>query len=170
VSRPKSSNTAAIIGLVLLAIVGGVYIGTSIYNEQQGTPMPAPPKVDLNDAYDDNWGKLTSADAQAVVTHILVGWTGANPRSTPKQPRSKEEARKLIDQIWAKFRVNPTDDNWKALQKQYNEDDQVDVHNKYTCKANDGLDPAFSACGKSTKPGHARVTETAFGFHLIKRE
>lgn len=163
--RPKSSNAAAIIGLVLLAIVGGVYIGTSIYNQPKGTPMPAPPKVDLNDPYDDSWGKLSSADSTWSVTHILVAWDGTGV--TTKKPRDKAGARKLIDEIWGKYRVNPTEGNWKALQVEFNED-TAPTHKLYA-SADPLVDP-FKNTAKTTKVGFARVAESSYGFHLIRRE
>ncbi|MBE7493179.1 MAG: peptidylprolyl isomerase [Planctomycetes bacterium] len=170
-SRGQKNKLIGIGGVIAAVLLGGA-VGLLVYNPFE-PPPPPPPKIDLNMPYDDAWGRLTSPDAEAVVTHILVSWTGANPRAKPKQPRTKEEARKLIDQIWAMYRHTPTPENWKSLQEQYNEDNEggpQSAFNKYTCKANDGLDPKFSATGKSTRSKHARITESAFGFHLIRRE
>lgn len=164
-ARPKQSKTAGVIGVVLLAIIGGVYLGVSVFNEPEGTPSPPPPKVDLNDKYDDAWGKLATADANWQVTHILVSWEGAGVKT--KKPRDKAAARKLIDEIWAKYRVNPTADNWKALQVEFNED-TGQVHNVY--KSSDSLVEPFKETSKLTKVGFARVAESNYGFHLIRRE
>jgi len=172
VGRQKKNQSLLNIGSIVTAVILGVIVAMAVYRPFD-PPPPGPANYDPNMPYDDSWGKLTSPDAQAEVTHILVGWTGANPRSTPKEPRTKEEARKLIDTIWALYRNNPTPEHWKALQAQHNEDNAggpESAFNKYTCKAGDGLDPAFSSTGKSTKPKHARICESAFGFHLIRRE
>lgn len=167
-ARQKQSKIAAIVGVVLLGVVGGVYLGTSIYNEQKGTPPPMPTRIELNDPYNDDWGKLSTADAAWEVTHILVSWTGANPRVTLKEPRTKDEARKLIDEIWAKYHNNPTEANWKALQKQYNED--TEAHSRYKHNDRQQSVKPFQDTAKTTRRGFARVATTEFGFHLIRRE
>lgn len=167
-ARRNKDSKAGLIGGVVVAVFLGIVIAFLIYRPFD-QPPPPPPKVDLNTPYDDTWGKLVAPDARGVVTHILVSWTGANPRVQVSSPRTKEEARKLIDSIWAIYRNTPTEAVWKELQEKHNED-SGDKHNKYPVGGNDGLDPAFSACGKSTKVGHARIVESAFGFHLIRRE
>lgn len=171
-ARNRNQSNLMSIGGILAAILIGVMIAFMVYRPFD-PPPPGPANYDPNMPYDDNWGKLATPDAEAVVTHILVSWTGANPRSNPKEPRTKEEARKLIETVWALYRNNPTPEHWKGLQASHNEDNQggpQSAFNKYTCKRNDGLDPKFSECGKSTKSKHARIVESDFGFHLIRRE
>jgi hypothetical protein len=125
-------------------------------------PAPAPAAK----PYDDTLGKLDAPEAAWKVTHILVSWTGAFQGLDPKQPRTKEEARRLVDDIWAKYSADPTDDNWRAMQLQYNEDSAP--HNVYDSKMN--LIEPFKQVSRTTKKGFARIVESQFGFHLIRRE
>ena len=172
VAKRKQANSS-IIGVVLGAAVLGGIVGTVIFHNA-GDPLPPPPKIEFTGEYDDSWGRLPSPVNEAKVTHILISWTGKNARSTPKEPRSQEDAKKLVEQLWHQYRNNPTAENWRAMQAEYNEDSAP--HNVYDCKGGpggrntDGLDPAFSTCGRTTEPGKARYIESAFGYHLIRRE
>lgn len=171
-AQRKANSNLMSLGAVIGAVILGIVIAVAVYNPLEAPP-PGPVKFDPNTPYDDEWGKLSTPDEQADVTHILVGWTGANPSSQPKEPRTKEEARRLIEKIWGLYRTTPTVENWKLLQTRHNEDNRAgpgSEHNKYTCKRGDGLDPKFSECGKTTKSKHARIVESSFGFHLIRRE
>jgi hypothetical protein len=125
---------------------------------QEAPPTPAAKP------YDDSLGKLETPDATWKVTHILVSWDGLGVPT--KKPRKKDEARKLIDEIWAKYSEDPTVAHWKALQVQYNEDNQA--HTVYD-NSQPLIEP-FKTTAKSTKVGFARIVESQFGFHLIRRE
>jgi hypothetical protein len=96
---------------------------------------------------------------------------GKNPRVTLKDPeRTELQARELIDQLWARYRNEPTLENWNALAAEHSEDSGAPSQ-VYTCKSrNSGLDEAFNTTGLSTKPGFARIASGSFGFHLIRRE
>jgi hypothetical protein len=93
-----------------------------------------------------------------------VSWTGLQVPT--KQARTKEEARKLIDEIWSKYRANSSQANWAALQKLHNEDSLP--HSSYD--STQSLIPEFKATAGSTGIGSARIVESRFGFHLIRRE
>jgi hypothetical protein len=164
---PKTRKQQSMTGALILAVIAGVVIGVVLYNPLD-TPPPGPAKVEIVGEYDDSWGRLKTKVAKATVTHILVSWTGANPRSQPKEPRSKDEARKLIDQLWLQFRNNPTEGNWRKMQAQFNEDSQP--HTPYEVDRNASLVQPFKDCSMSTEINHARVVESEFGFHLIRRE
>jgi hypothetical protein len=170
----RRKKQTSIIGAVLVAIVLGLIIGVVIFNPYD-PPLPPPPEIEHTEEYDDEWGKLDSPLSQAKVTHILISWKGKSARVTPKDPeRTKEEARELVEEIWHKYRNNPTKGNWEYLQAEYNEDTQP--HNEYDLKGGpggrntDGMDPEFSKTGRSIEVGKARICESAFGFHLIRRE
>jgi len=169
VAKRKSGNSAAIIGGVVFAVFGGIVLAVSVFNAQDETPLPAPPKIDLNTPYDDEWGKLATADSAWTVTHILVSWTGSGV--TTKKPRTKEEARKLIDELWARFRNNPTKEYWTAMQKEFNEDGKPYTEYSWPLKTGQvDMVPEFKRVAQTTKASHARIVESQFGFHLIRRE
>lgn len=153
----KGNPRNALIGAVLVAIVAGVVIGAVVFNDP-GTAPPPPPKVEFTGEYDDSWGKEPAPVARCGVSHILVK-IDAN--------RDEAAAKKLVEQIWHKYRNEPSKENWLALQKQYNED-TADVHKVYPIPGQ--WMPEFIATGKSTKIGFARITKTSYGYHLIRRE
>lgn len=68
----KKNPSLMSIGGVIVAVLLGLAIATAVYNPFEAPPPP-PAKFDPNDPYDDDWGKLTTADETAEVTHILVG-------------------------------------------------------------------------------------------------
>lgn len=154
------------VSLIIVAALIGAGAGAIVFYDP-GTPTP---HVKFDDTYDDSWGKLEKPDAQATVTHILISWAGKSDRSKPKDPkRTQEQAKKLVEELWHKYRNNPSDENWKALQKEHNED--TAPHTEYTCKtAGSGLDEKFNSLGLQTKAKHARYVESSFGYHLIRRE
>lgn len=160
----RKRKSTPIIGLSLLAILGGIFLAAQMYHFYD-PPPPGPPKVDMNTAYDDTWGKLATPVSKFKVTHILVSWEGISG-VTPKEKRTKEEARKLIEDIWARYKLEPSNDNWRKLQVQYNED--TGAHNEYT-EAQSLVQP-FMDTAKTTAKDHARIVESQFGYHLIRRE
>jgi uncharacterized protein YpuA (DUF1002 family) len=83
--------------------------------------------------------------------------------------RTKEEARKLVEEVWRKYKDDQTDENWRALQTQHNEDSSVDAYKVYDTAIDSLVDP-FKNCAKATKPNFARICESQFGYHLIRRE
>ncbi|MCC6464279.1 MAG: peptidylprolyl isomerase [Planctomycetes bacterium] len=148
---------------LLGAALIGVLIGVWVYNPFE--PAPPIPTIEFTDPYDDSWGRLSEPNSRATVTHILIAWDGTNV-NTQKAPRSKEEARKLVEQVWHQYKANPTEANWKNLQRVNNEDSAP--HTSYDIPGS--LVQPFQDTGKSTKVGHARICESQFGFHLIRRE
>ena len=168
-AKRRSNRKAGIIISILGAAMLGLVIGIMLYNDP-GTPLPAPAEVEFNKPYDDEWGKLKTPVSHVSVEQILVTWKDANPRVTPKDPeRTKEEAYKLIVQLWNRYKNQPDRDNFKRMQTGYNEDSQV--HNVYGVPNPQGgsyVKP-FTDCAKSTDEGFARIVESEFGYHLIRR-
>jgi hypothetical protein len=121
VAKHKDGRKVSVLGAILVAAILGLVIGAVIYYEP-GTPLPSPDDIEFKGEYDDSWGKLDPPAPRVGVSQVLITWTGASPRVQPKQPRTKEEARKLIEQIWHRFKNDFTPQNWKSLQKQHNED------------------------------------------------
>lgn len=145
------------IGAIIVAALIGIALAMVMFHDS-GTPLPAPANVEFTEEYDDSWGRLATPVARCGVSHILVKIDDS---------RTEEEARKLIDQIWARYKNEPSKDNWLSLQKQYNED-TADVHKIYPIPGN--WMPEFIETGKSTDIGFARICKTSYGFHLIRRE
>lgn len=169
----KKKKQKSVIGLVVVAALLGAALGVSIFNASGEAP-PTPPLVDKGDGYDDDWGKLDRPVAKATVKHILISWKGKNARVTPKDPnRTQEQAKALVEELWQRYKTDPTDENWKALQAEYNEDSAP--HNDYVCEEGASLDQAFNEVGRTTRLNHARITNFdsgggSFGYHLIRRE
>jgi hypothetical protein len=162
----KKKNQTSIIGLIVVAILlgGGIALAMSHSPGEGGTVAEKPTE------YDDSWGKLETPVSEAKVTHILVSWAGKSDRTKPKDPRrTKEQAKELIERLWKEQLDDPSEEKWKQLQAEHNED--TAPHNEYTCKSEGaGLDPEFNKCGLSTKVGSARYVESSFGYHLIRRK
>jgi hypothetical protein len=158
------------IGLIVIAALIGAAIGVAVFNYAD-EPIPTPAIVDLGDEYDDSWGRLDRPQSPATVTHILISWQGKSGRVVPKDPRrTEQQARELVVDLWNRYKADPTTENWRKLQAEYNEDSAP--HNEYTCELpNPGLDEDFNNIGLTTRVNHARVAwDSAFGFHLIRRE
>ena len=101
---------------------------------------------------------------QAKVQHILISYSGT--RVPTKKPRTKAEARKLVQQVFEKAQAPGAD--WKALQLEFNED--VDPHSEYPVVKDDpNWDKAFTQGALSLKIGEVGLFETQFGYHIIKR-
>ncbi|MCB9933871.1 MAG: peptidylprolyl isomerase [Planctomycetes bacterium] len=153
----KRNVRSTLIGTVLFAAVLGAVIGAIMFNDP-GDPLPAPPEVNFEEPYDDNWGKLPAPVARCGVSHILVK-IDAN--------RTEEEAKKKIEQLWHLYKNNPTKEHWHELQDKNNED-TADKFAVFPIPGN--LVPEFQATGKSTKVGFARICKSTYGYHLIRRE
>jgi hypothetical protein len=174
VAKRKRSKSNNIVSVVLAAAIIGGVIGAVIFYDP-GEPLPGPESVEFSDPYDDDWGKLKAPISHVDVEQILISWKGANARVTPKDPeRTKEEAWKLVEQIWNRYKTEPIKENFYALQEKYNEDSSV--HNTYsmpdprTGDPTGGLVKPFVDCAKTTKEGFARIIESEFGYHLIRRK
>lgn len=100
---------------------------------------------------------------RAVVTHILVSFTGTGVPT--KQQRTRMEARKLALAILEQAQGTA---DWKALQLQHNEDGAP--HTEYPVEKDDSRwDKNFSSGALSLKVGEVGLFETQFGYHIIKR-
>lgn len=158
-AKHKDAKKVSVVGAILVAAIIGLIIGAVIYYEP-GTPLPSPDDVEFKGDYDDTWGKLERPEQRVTVSQVLV---------MVNDTRDDAAAKKLIDQIWHKYRNDPTEKNWKDLQTTYNED-TADKHKKYPIPAPQEYVPEFTAVGKTTKAGFARIAKTSYGYHLIRRD
>jgi hypothetical protein len=162
----KRKQNISVVSTIIGAIVIGLILGAIMFNPP-GEPVGLP-DVSFEGEYDDDWGKLSRPIQRGHVTHILITWDGQG-RAQPKESRNQEEARELIEQLWHRYRNEPTESNWRDLQERYNEDGAP--HNEYdVVQGSRNLDPDFTETGLNTEVGHARIVESQFGYHLIRRE
>ena len=111
-----------------------------------------------------------------IVQHILISFVGTGTKAT----RSKEEARKLADEVFAKAKAG---EDYDGLVKQYTDDQFPGVYQMSNVGATpsaageyprEGMMPAFGNVGFRLQPGEIGMAEfdpqiSPFGWHIIKR-
>lgn len=104
----------------------------------------------------------------ATASHILIRYQGAL-RTTPDVTRSKDDARKLADQVERKLQ-NGAD--WTATANEYTEDPSGKGNGgKLGTFPKGRMVPEFDNQVFALAPGGvSAVVETGFGFHIIKRD
>ncbi|HEY6878745.1 MAG TPA: peptidylprolyl isomerase [Polyangiales bacterium] len=109
-----------------------------------------------------------AAPETATASHILIRYAGAL-RTTPDVTRSKEEARKLAEQVVKKLEKGA---DWTATANEYTEDPSgKGTGGRLGTFPKGRMVPEFDNQVFSLAPGAVSgVVETAFGFHIIKRE
>jgi parvulin-like peptidyl-prolyl isomerase len=105
----------------------------------------------------------------ATASHILIRYAGAM-RTGPEITRTKEEAKKLAEEIAAKAKKPGAD--FAALAEQYTEDPSGKGRGgKLGTFTRGRMVPEFEQATFGLEPGGVSgVVETAFGFHIIYRE
>ncbi len=105
----------------------------------------------------------------ATASHILIRYAGAT-RTTPDMTRSKEDARKLAEEVANKARAPGAD--FAALANEYTEDPSGKGRGgKLGTFPKGRMVPEFDKPLFALKPGEVSdVIETPFGFHVIMRE
>lgn len=105
----------------------------------------------------------------ATASHILIRYAGA-VRTGPEVTRTKDEARKLAEQIDKKAKKPGAD--FVALANDYTEDPSGKGQGgKLGTFPRGRMVPEFDKPVFEMKPGDVSdVIETGFGFHIIKRE
>jgi peptidyl-prolyl cis-trans isomerase D len=99
-------------------------------------------------------------------SHILIAYKGAL-RVNPIVTRTKEEAKKLADSLYAVLKHNPS--KFKALADKYSNDGSVSTNHGNLGWFMDGrMVPGFNEAVVKTRTGHFTVAESKFGFHVIK--
>jgi hypothetical protein len=105
----------------------------------------------------------------ATASHILIRYAGAL-RTGPEVTRSKDDAKKLADTIDKKAKARGAD--FAALANEFTEDPSgKNTGGKLGTFPRGRMVPEFDKPVFSLPPGGVSdVVETAFGFHIIKRE
>jgi hypothetical protein len=105
----------------------------------------------------------------ATASHILIRYAGSM-RSGPDMTRSKEDAKKLAEEIDQKAKAPGAD--FAALADQYTEDPSGKGRGgKLGTFGRGRMVKEFDDATFSLQPGGVSdVVETAFGFHVIQRE
>ena len=97
-------------------------------------------------------------------SHILVGWKGT---AGPKQERTKEEAKKRIDDIIARLKKG---EDFAKLAADFGEDGTKTRGGDLGLFEREGMVKPFADAAFALKPGETSgVVETQFGYHVIKR-
>jgi hypothetical protein len=151
--------------VVFAAVAGLVVLLTSSPPAASRTP---PEQLNL-DHYDDSIGRMANPVSYAEFSHVLIGWEGLTGTRIKQPGRTKGEAHELVVEVWRKYLKDRTESNWRALQAQYN-DDSEDPHYRYQTEGGPPIAPAMQQCAKTTSIGYARIVETPYGFHLMRRE
>lgn len=104
-------------------------------------------------------------DLRAVsLRRIVIGFDGSAQDMKDKE-RSKEDAKKLTDEVLAKAKAEGAD--FEKLQTEYNEDN---LKTKiWTVKMTSPLAQTLKELGMSLKVGEVGLVETPAGFQIIKR-
>ncbi|GMT44180.1 MAG: peptidylprolyl isomerase [bacterium] len=99
-------------------------------------------------------------------SHILIAYKGAL-RADPVVTRTKKEAKKLADSLYAVLKRNPS--KFKKLADKYSNDGSVSTNHGNLGWFMDGrMIPGFNEAVVKTKTGRLTVAESKFGFHVIK--
>ncbi|MEO7094318.1 MAG: peptidylprolyl isomerase [Polyangiales bacterium] len=121
------------------------------------TPAPAPTPTPAP-------APTHEVEEKVQASHILVSWKGAQ-RST--QTRTKEEAKKRIDELIAKVKKGG---DFAKLAGEYGEDGTKAVGGDLGTFGKGQMVPVFENAAFALKPGEVSgIVESPFGFHVIKR-
>src|SRR5690606_25140285 len=98
-------------------------------------------------------------------SHILIGYDGG--QSQPKEPRTKEEAEALANEILEKAKKDP--DSFSDLAQEYSEDPgSANKGGQYDNITKGQMVPAFDEYIFSREVGEIGIVETPFGYHVLK--
>lgn len=127
---------------------------------KEAAPVPAPAAPDAPPA--------PPAEV-ATASHILIRYAGAM-RTGPEITRTKEEAKKLADSVGKKAKAKGAD--FAALANEFTEDPSgKTTGGKLGTFPRGRMVPEFDKPVFALPPGGVSdVVETAFGYHVIKRE
>lgn len=99
-------------------------------------------------------------------SHILISYDGVQ-QAQPKEPRTKEEAEALANEILDKAKKDP--DSFSDLAKEYSEDPgSANKGGQYDDIARGMMVPAFDEYVFSSEVGEIGIVETTFGYHVLK--
>lgn len=132
--------------------------GSSPHDAPHGSPHGAP-----------HGASGAAAAESATASHILIRYAGAT-RTTPDVTRSKDDARKLAEEVAQKASQPGTD--FAELANEYTEDPSGKGRGgKLGTFPKGRMVPEFDTALFALKPGEVSgVIETPFGFHVVQRE
>jgi parvulin-like peptidyl-prolyl isomerase len=103
----------------------------------------------------------------AKVKHILLGWTGSNPRDERAKKRDRAALDKLVKATVAKLAKG---DKIEPLMAELSEDPgSASNGNSYDVTPDAPFVPPFKALSLRLKPNEVGVVKTDFGIHIIQR-
>ncbi len=142
--------------------------------DKEAKPAKAAPKpCDPNDLIPV---KPETAPDSLEVQHILIAYKGSAAAKNPqvKVTRSKEEARKLWEKVFAEARncadfnklvIEYSDDPYKMNDSKYNA-----FPGFYEITPTGVFDESFKKCAQGLSPGNIDKVESYYGFHIIRRK
>jgi hypothetical protein len=171
------------LGFPAAFLVCAALAGCQDFTAQEAVSEPDPAQVKREPPrgvpYDDVHAKALAdsrahagaAQAQpevATASHILIRYQGAL-RTTSDVTRSKDDARKLAEQVARKLQSGA---DWTATANEYTEDPSgKGTGGKLGTFPKGRMVPEFDNQVFALSPGGlSPVVETGFGFHIIKRE
>jgi hypothetical protein len=171
------------LGLSAAFLVCAALVGCQAFTAQETVSEPDPSQVKRDEKAipkDDVHAKaLAQAKAKeaaapgpavetATASHILIRYAGAL-RTTPDVTRSKEDAKKLAEQLVKKLQGGA---DFTALANEFTEDPSgKTTGGKLGTFPRGRMVPEFDKPVFALPPGGVSdVVETAFGYHIIKRE
>ena len=108
-----------------------------------------------------------SDNGSVKVSHILIGYEGG--QSQPKEPRTKEDAEKLANELLEKAKRAP--DTFADLAEEFSEDPgSATKGGTYDNVPKGQMVPPFNDYIFNNEIGDIGVVETVFGYHVIKIE
>ncbi|MCF6228450.1 MAG: hypothetical protein L3J82_07310 [Planctomycetes bacterium] len=167
--KNKESQLVYRIGFVVSAVAIGLIIAMAMAGGPAHIATDPVLELKYTSKVDDDWGKLPSKVSKSDFRQIVIGWKGVPKTKLKDKNRNKELAREMIEQAWHFYRNDPTAERFIHLQIGLNEDFQGN-EKLYLAYSNAPLEDAVIKAAQSTKKGFARIVESKYGFHLIRRE
>jgi parvulin-like peptidyl-prolyl isomerase len=172
----KYAILAALLGSIALSACQFFTAGETVSEPDPAAAAPAAPAAKAPAPPPDPAAAQNAKEAapaeqpeSATAAHILIRYAGAL-RTTAEITRTKEDARKLAQEVWQK--ASAAGANFAALADQYTEDPSGKGRGgKLGTFPRGRMVPEFDKPLFALRPGQvSEVIETPFGFHIIYRE
>lgn len=159
-------------GRIPSLILVGLLAGCRVSSGTDPAPSPSTTVLEIKASAAPQPMPLVSAAPEAGTLpegmigarHILVSWAGARGS---KQIRTKEEAKKRIDEVLSKIRAGG---DFGDLAEQYGEDATRVVRGDLGLFRRHDMVAAFSSAAFELAVGQvSEVVETELGYHLVER-
>ena len=166
----KHAILTALLGCFALSACQAFTAGEPVSEPDPATARKAPPRPEKAAGAEKAKEAAPNEPAeQATASHILIRYAGAL-RTSAEITRTKDDARKLADDLWRKASAPGAD--FAALANQYTEDPSGKGRGgKLGTFPRGRMVPEFDKPLFELRPGEvSKVIETPFGFHIIHRE